>query len=149
VSKPLNPSTSGAPASGRPSARCCGVAPGPGRETTAVSTGFARRFRDIAGWILPGAVLALLPKCPACLAAYVAIGTGVGISVSAATWLRMMLVVLCLVSMSYLAGRRMCRFIALMSKTHSVENRSAAVTLVAKKLVRINHAQSQSPGQRV
>lgn len=47
-----------------------------------------RRLAGLVSWIAPGAVLALMPKCPACLAAYIALGTGIGLSLPAAENLR-------------------------------------------------------------
>lgn len=85
----------------------CGGATGSDhRKTTAAQTTgpltFRQRIVKTVRWLLPGITLALLPKCPICLAAYVAIGTGVGLSVTAATWLRTGLVVLCIGSLVYL-----------------------------------------------
>jgi hypothetical protein len=67
---------------------------------------------EIAGWLIPGFILAFLPKCPACLAAYVAIGTGLALSAPLAAFLRTALIVVCVVSLSYLATRRIRRLIA-------------------------------------
>jgi hypothetical protein len=70
-----------------------------------------RRGRAVAGYVVPTAVLALLPKCPACLAAYLAIGTGIGVSISTAAYLRMLLLLVCLSCLAYLAARRVARWI--------------------------------------
>ena len=71
-----------------------------------------RRAGEIAGWLVPSATLALVPKCPACVAAYVALATGIGISLPTATYLRAMLVVLCVASFVFLAARRLRGLIA-------------------------------------
>jgi hypothetical protein len=60
---------------------------------------FVRRGVEILRWATPGVVLALLPKCPMCFAAYFAIGTGLGLSLPVAAHLRWFLMSLCVASL--------------------------------------------------
>lgn len=60
-----------------------------------------KRLRWV-GFLLPGATLDLLPKCPACLAAYIAVGTGFSMSIPAASGLQAMLIGLSTASLVWL-----------------------------------------------
>lgn len=53
----------------------------------------ARRLFGVAGSILPGVALALLPKCPLCLAAWLTIVTGIAVSGAAAARVHGLIVV--------------------------------------------------------
>ncbi|MEA2712031.1 MAG: hypothetical protein QOF78_4632 [Phycisphaerales bacterium] len=65
-----------------------------------------RRSAEVAGWIVPGATLALLPKCPACVAAYIALATGLGISFSTAAYIRTSLVIVSVSVLVFVAARK-------------------------------------------
>jgi hypothetical protein len=75
----------------------------PGKRT------LLQRCLDALRWMAPGFVLLIIPKCPICLAAYVALGTGIGISFAVAAWIRWILIALCVVSLLYLIGKRYLR----------------------------------------
>ncbi len=68
---------------------------------------------NLVGWLVPSVILALLPKCPACLAAYVALGTGVGLSLTTAASLKTVIIILCVVVMLYSAARLLRRLTSL------------------------------------
>ena len=72
-----------------------------------------RRGLRIAGTVIPAAVLVLLPKCPACLVAYIALGTGIGVTISTAAHLRTLLLVVCVTCLVYVAARHVLRLIAM------------------------------------
>jgi hypothetical protein len=55
------------------------------------------------GWLVPAAILAFLPKCPACLALYIAVATGLSVSVATAAFLRITLVAISVASIVYFA----------------------------------------------
>ena len=85
---------------------CCQIKTRAGNNTCLPASRLRRRG-EIAGWIVPSVTLALVPKCPVCLAAYVALATGVGVSLPAATYLRAMLVALCVASLVFIAAKRL------------------------------------------
>ena len=65
---------------------------------------------ELLQWLFPLATLALMPKCPACVAAYALLLTGIGLSFSAATALRWSLIMISLIAMAVLihrSGRRL------------------------------------------
>ena len=67
------------------------------------------KSRGVAAWLVPGGLLVLMPKCPVCLAGYVAAATGLGLSVPAASSLRLALIVLCCLSLAFLTIRLLLR----------------------------------------
>lgn len=91
--------------------RCCDAGEPPRRATAGALTG-ARRCFGVAEWVAPAAVLALLPKCPMCLAAYVAVITGIGLSAPVATYLRTGLLLGCVALLAFLLVRRAYRAFA-------------------------------------
>jgi hypothetical protein len=90
-----------------------------GRDNAGRPTSRLRRSGEIAGWIIPSATLVLLPKCPVCVAAYVALFSGVGISMAGASNLRTSLLFLCVAALLCLALKRLCR-LAFQNKASSM-----------------------------
>ena len=85
-----------------------------------------QRVREIFAWVVPSAILVLLPKCPACLAAYLALWTGLGLSFSTATYLRWAMLLLCVASLLFLIVKRMGRVTAVFSTPERRRNNATA-----------------------
>ncbi|HEY5743488.1 MAG TPA: hypothetical protein VIS99_13205 [Terrimicrobiaceae bacterium] len=79
------------------------------RLTEQKESGLQPPHVNFLAWLIPSALLAFLPKCPMCLAAYVAVATGIGISLPTATYVRATLLVLCIASLLYVLVRRLHR----------------------------------------
>ena len=76
---------------------------------------WVRRVREILAWVVPSAVLVSVPKCPACVAAYLALWTGIGLSLSMAAYLRWALLLLCVASLLFLIVKRLDHIEAMFS----------------------------------
>jgi hypothetical protein len=77
-----------------------------GRHPSSQPTRAAHSF----GWILPTTILALLPKCPLCIAAWMAVA-GLSLSLSTIANLRTALIVLCVISLIAFAAATLRRLI--------------------------------------
>jgi hypothetical protein len=107
--------------------RCCVITPGSMEQNQVgerIAGGdphtpsFMRRSLDLSAKFIPVAILAVLPKCPACLAAYVALGTGIGLSLTAATYLRLLLIVVCVGSLTLFLAKAMRPILRRMRISH-------------------------------
>lgn len=80
--------------------RCCEAQPAARRGLA------ARPWRSAGGCVGSGAMLVLLPKCPMCIAAYLAVWTGAGMATPIAGHLRFLMAAIFVVSLSFLVVRR-------------------------------------------
>jgi hypothetical protein len=67
--------------------------------------GFFKRTGRYLKPLLPAFLLAIIPKCPFCLAAYVALGTGIGLSVTSARFLHISLLCAGVIPLSLFAAK--------------------------------------------
>lgn len=65
-----------------------------------------RRVVSVVEWAVPITALVFVPKCPACVAGYVLLFTGVALSVPSAAALRWVLIGACVATIALLLARR-------------------------------------------
>src|SRR5262249_41856176 len=71
--------------------------------------------REVLAWVLPSAILVLVPKCPLCLAAHVALWTGLGLSLATASYVRWALLFCGVAALIFLIVKRLDRIGATLS----------------------------------
>jgi hypothetical protein len=81
-----------------------------GRHTSPSSDQQPTRAARSFSWLIPTAILALLPKCPLCIAAWMAVA-GLSLSLSTLTNLRTALIILCVISLIAFAAATLRRLI--------------------------------------
>jgi hypothetical protein len=94
-------------------AKCCQAAVAADSSRPAIPgshTALRQQALSIAGWILPATVLAVMPKCPVCVAAYAAAFTGIGLSLTTASYLRSGLIVGAVVGLVAMGAVRVAAF---------------------------------------
>ena len=84
--------------------RCCEPQPADYHRSTAR---YWRRWRSAGSCVGSGAMLLLLPKCPVCIAAYLAVWTGVAIAAPIAGHLRFAMAAIFVLSLAFLLARRL------------------------------------------
>jgi len=75
------------------------------------SKNIIKRSGEIIKMIVPAVLFTLIPKCPVCLAGYVALSTGIGLSITTATYIRIALIILFILSMAYFIFKHIRRLI--------------------------------------
>jgi hypothetical protein len=83
---------------------CCAHESAAGRQA-APGKRNRRRLRAALEWAAPVATLALIPKCPLCVAGYVLVLTGAGVSLSTAAAIRWALIAASLLALAALVVR--------------------------------------------
>ena len=84
----------------------------------------AERSLASSRWIIPAALLAVMPKCPACLAAAVFLWTGIGLSIRTAGTLRGVLLTVCVSALLLPVLRRVVSYIRLHSRAPTARSDS-------------------------
>lgn len=89
------------------------------------------RTSALVQWVLPVTTLVLMPKCPACVVAYVLLFTGVGLSFDVAAVVRWTLIAVSVAALAYLALRFAVRALAYRGSALSLAAPSATASLSA------------------
>jgi hypothetical protein len=83
---------------------------------SSATASWLRRIGAFIQWSIPITTLALIPKCPGCVAGYVLLFTGIGVSFTTATALRWSLIAFSIAVLAYLVFRTARRAFALSAR---------------------------------